>query len=122
MRAESLAVYGVDLYPIGPRPRTGPTSSRPSSTSCSWPARAQPASPPGASSHELGTAVDVATPEMRDMIDQIGASFGWAKVEAPDRVVARQLRGRLIPVPRRQTLGQAVDVAGPERQQHVALP
>jgi murein DD-endopeptidase MepM/ murein hydrolase activator NlpD len=37
-----------------------------------------PANPPGSSSHELGVAVDVATPEMRSVIDQIGGQFGWA--------------------------------------------
>jgi LAS superfamily LD-carboxypeptidase LdcB len=36
-----------------------------------------PANPPGTSSHELGVAVDVATPEMRSVIDQIGAAYGW---------------------------------------------
>jgi LysM repeat protein len=37
-----------------------------------------PANPPGSSTHELGIAVDVATPEMRSVIDQIGGQFGWA--------------------------------------------
>jgi hypothetical protein len=34
---------------------------------------------PGTSNHGWGTAVDVATEEMRSMIDQIGAGFGWSK-------------------------------------------
>ena len=41
------------------------------------------AAPPGTSAHELGTAVDLATPEMRHVVDLIGARFGWEKVEAP---------------------------------------
>lgn len=36
-----------------------------------------PANPPGTSSHEVGLSVDVATPEMRNVIDQIGAQYGW---------------------------------------------
>jgi hypothetical protein len=34
---------------------------------------------PGTSNHGMGTAVDLATTEMRDMIDQIGAQYGWSK-------------------------------------------
>ena len=34
---------------------------------------------PGTSNHGLGHAVDVATHEMRSMIDTIGVSFGWSK-------------------------------------------
>ena len=37
-----------------------------------------PANPPGSSSHELGVAVDLASPEMRSVVDQIGAQFGWS--------------------------------------------
>jgi hypothetical protein len=36
------------------------------------------------SSHQLGTSVDVATPAMRSVIDQIGYAYGWGKFEAPD--------------------------------------
>ena len=34
---------------------------------------------PGNSNHGWGLAVDVATPEMRAMIDRIGEKYGWAK-------------------------------------------
>jgi len=37
-----------------------------------------PANPPGSSSHELGVAVDLATPEMRSVVDQIGGAYGWS--------------------------------------------
>jgi murein DD-endopeptidase MepM/ murein hydrolase activator NlpD len=37
-----------------------------------------PANPPGTSSHELGVAVDLATPEMRSVVDQIGGAYGWS--------------------------------------------
>ena len=42
-----------------------------------------PANPPGCSSHELGVSVDLATPAMRDIVDQIGWQYGWGKIEAP---------------------------------------
>ena len=35
------------------------------------------------SSHELGTAVDVDTPEMRWVIDQIGWKYGWTRFTGP---------------------------------------
>jgi hypothetical protein len=38
--------------------------------------------PPGSSSHESGTAVDLETPEIW-VIDQIGSKYGWGKVHAP---------------------------------------
>jgi hypothetical protein len=34
---------------------------------------------PGTSNHGMGLAVDVATQQMRQMIDRIGRRFGWAK-------------------------------------------
>jgi hypothetical protein len=34
---------------------------------------------PGTSNHGLGLAVDLATHQMRDIVDQIGAKYGWAK-------------------------------------------
>jgi hypothetical protein len=34
---------------------------------------------PGTSNHGWGLAVDLATPEMRTMVDQIGAKYGWSK-------------------------------------------
>ena len=83
MRAESLELYGVDLYPGGAL-----------SAYCTYEQQAglyeaylagvgSPANPPGMSSHELGTAVDVETPEMRWVIDQIGSRYGWSKIHGP---------------------------------------
>ncbi len=83
MRSESLAVYGVDLYPSGPVSGYRTYEQQAELYGLFLAGQGEPADPPGASSHELGTAVDLATPEMRDVIDQIGASYGWAKVEAP---------------------------------------
>jgi LysM repeat protein len=83
MRQESLNDYGVDLYPEGPlgayrtydqqaelyRQYLNGTGAR--------------ADPPGTSEHNLRIALDLATPEMRSIVDAIGPAFGWAKVTAP---------------------------------------
>jgi hypothetical protein len=37
------------------------------------------AAKPGTSNHGWGTAVDLATHEMRAMVDRIGAKYGWSK-------------------------------------------
>lgn len=37
------------------------------------------AAKPGTSNHGWGNAVDVDTPDMRDMLDSIGAKYGWSK-------------------------------------------
>jgi hypothetical protein len=34
---------------------------------------------PGSSNHGFGMAVDLATPQMRTMVDRIGRRYGWAK-------------------------------------------
>jgi LysM repeat protein len=83
MRQESLATFGVDLYPVGPQSAYRTYEQQAGLYELYLEGAGSPAHPPGSSSHETGTAVDVATPEMRDVIDQIGASYGWAKVEAP---------------------------------------
>jgi LAS superfamily LD-carboxypeptidase LdcB len=84
MRQESLNKYGVDLYPEGPlgafrtydqqaelyRKYLNGTGAR--------------AAPPGTSEHNLGIALDLATPQMRSIVDSIGPAFGWAKVTAPE--------------------------------------
>jgi LysM repeat protein len=84
MRQESLREYGVDLYPEGPlgayrtydqqaelyREYLNGTGAR--------------AARPGTSEHNLGIALDLATPEMRSIVDSIGPAFGWAKVTAPE--------------------------------------
>lgn len=84
MRQESLNRYGVDLYPEGPlgayrtydqqaqlyRKYLNGTGAR--------------AAPPGTSEHNLGIALDLATPQMRSIVDSIGPAFGWAKVTAPE--------------------------------------
>ena len=84
MRGESLRLYGVDLYPGGPLSAYRTYDQQASLYDLYLSGQGPPANPPGTSSHELGTAVDVATPEMRWVVDQIGANYGWGKVHGPD--------------------------------------
>jgi LysM repeat protein len=83
MRAEALSVYGVDIYPGGPVSAYRTYGQQAELYSAFLAGYGAPANPPGESSHELGTAVDVDTPEMRWVIDQIGWKYGWTKVHGP---------------------------------------
>jgi D-alanyl-D-alanine carboxypeptidase/LysM domain len=84
MRQESLEVYGVDLYPGGTASAYRTYEQQAELYSSYLSGTGSPANPPGSSSHEYGTAVDVETPEMRWVIDQIGWKYGWGKVHGPD--------------------------------------
>lgn len=83
MRQDSLALYGTDLYPNGPASAYRTYDQQAQLYQAYLDATGAPADPPGTSSHELGTAVDVATPEMRAIVDAIGSQFGWGKVHGP---------------------------------------
>jgi LAS superfamily LD-carboxypeptidase LdcB len=83
MRAEALSVYGIDLYPGGAMSAYRTYEQQAQLHAAYLAGYGAPANPPGTSSHEWGTAVDVATPEMRAVIDQIGAKYGWSKVHGP---------------------------------------
>ncbi len=83
MRAQALSDYGVDLYPAGPLSAYRTAAQQGEMYELFLSGAGAPANPPGASSHELGISVDLATPEMRSVIDAIGASYGWGKYEAP---------------------------------------
>ena len=83
MRAEALSVYGIDLYPGGPMSAYRTYEQQAQLYDAYLAGQGAPANPPGTSSHEWGTAIDVATPEMRSVIDQIGAKYGWTKVHGP---------------------------------------
>jgi LysM repeat protein len=84
MRAESLSVYGIDIYPGGVVSAYRTYEQQAALYQMFLDGTGAPANPPGTSSHELGTAVDVATPDMRWVVDQIGWKYGWAKVHGPD--------------------------------------
>jgi len=83
MRAEALSAYGIDIYPGGPVSAYRTYEQQSELYGAFLAGYGAPANPPGTSSHELGTAVDVASPEMRSVIDQIGWKYGWAKVNGP---------------------------------------
>ena len=83
MRAEALRIYGVDLQPGGPMSAYRTYDQQAELYDLYLSGQGAPANPPGSSSHEVGAAVDVATPQMRQIIDEIGAGFGWGKVHAP---------------------------------------
>jgi LAS superfamily LD-carboxypeptidase LdcB len=84
MRDQSLYLYGQDLYPDGPLSAYRSYDQQAYLYDLYLSGQGAPANPPGTSSHETGLAVDVATPEMRWVIDQIGAGYGWGKLHAPD--------------------------------------
>ena len=77
MRAAALDGFGVDLYPGGPLSAFRTYEQQAYLYELFAAGHGAPANPPGGSTHELGVAVDVAEPLMRDVIDQIGAGYGW---------------------------------------------
>jgi hypothetical protein len=83
MRAEALSGYGTDIYPGGPLSAYRTYGQQAELYQAFLAGYGAPANPPGSSTHELGTAVDVASPQMRWVIDQIGSKYGWSKVSAP---------------------------------------
>jgi len=79
MNAESVRKYGVTLRPTG-----GMSSYRTySQQQYLWnlwrSGRGNLAAHPGTSNHGWGLAVDLATPQMRTIVDKIGAKYGFAK-------------------------------------------
>jgi LysM repeat protein len=83
MRAEAMSTFGTDVYPGGPLSAYRTYEQQAELYRAFLAGYGAPANPPGSSSHELGTAVDVESPEMRWVIDQIGWKYGWGKVHAP---------------------------------------
>ncbi len=77
MREESLATFGVDLYPAGPVSAYRTWEQQAYLYDLYLSGQGAPANPPGSSSHEMGIAVDLAGEEMRSVIDQIGPAYGW---------------------------------------------
>lgn len=76
MNQESQRRYGVTLRPLGPA-----SSYRTYDQQVSIYKTARPgwAANPGTSNHGWGLAVDIATHQMRSIVDEIGAKYGWAK-------------------------------------------
>jgi LysM repeat protein len=78
MRQASLSQFGVDLYPSGTLSGYRTYDQQAYLYDLYLAGQGEPANPPGSSSHEYGGAVDLADPAMRDVVDQIGATYGWA--------------------------------------------
>ncbi len=83
MREQALAGFGIDLYPAGPLSAYRTSTQQGEMYELFLIGVGAPANPPGYSSHERGLSVDLATPAMRDVVDQIGWQYGWGKLEAP---------------------------------------
>ncbi|MGI9021103.1 MAG: LysM peptidoglycan-binding domain-containing protein [Solirubrobacterales bacterium] len=77
MRAEAMSTYGVDLHPAGPVSAFRTHDQQAYLYDLFLSGAGAPANPPGSSSHEVGSAVDLATPEMRSVLDAIGPAYGW---------------------------------------------
>jgi LysM repeat protein len=84
MRQASLSTYGIDLYPAGPFSAYRSYAQQLYLYNLYLSGQGSLAAAPGTSSHEYGYALDLADPSMRTVVDQIGATYGWAKTEAPD--------------------------------------
>jgi LysM repeat protein len=78
MADAAMAQFGVDLHPGGTLSANRTYEQQAMLYEQFLAGTGAPANPPGSSSHELGVAVDVATPEMRSVIDQIGGQYGWS--------------------------------------------
>jgi hypothetical protein len=83
MRQESLRLYGIDLYPVGPLSAYRSYAQQLYLYELYVSGQGNLAAEPGSSSHEYGVAVDLADPAMRTVVDRIGGRYGWAKSEAP---------------------------------------
>ncbi len=83
MHQASVAELGVDLYPAGPASGYRSFDQQAGFYEAFQAGTGPLAAPPGGSAHGAGRAVDLASPE-RQAVDQIGARYGWAKVEAGD--------------------------------------
>jgi LysM repeat protein len=83
MRQEALSAYGIDIYPGGPVSAYRTYEQQAALYEAFLNGTGAPANPAGTSPHERGVSVDLPTSEMRSVIDQIGAKYGWGKVHAP---------------------------------------
>ncbi len=78
MAAAAREQFGIELYPAGTMSAHRTAEQQQYLYDQFLAGLGAPANPPGSSTHEVGVAVDVATPEMRDVIDQIGGAYGWS--------------------------------------------
>lgn len=83
MNEEARRRYGVELRPTGSQSSYRDIDGQWYFWNLYQSGRGNLAAYPGTSNHGLGRAVDLATPQMRAIVDEIGAKYGWRKVEAP---------------------------------------
>lgn len=79
MREEIKAKAGVEIRPTGPRSSYRSLYWQKYFWSLYQSGRGNLAAVPGTSNHGLGLAIDVATPQMADLINKYGAKYGWQK-------------------------------------------
>lgn len=78
MNVESRKRYGVELRPTGSM-SSYRTYAQQQYLWNVYQNGGNLAAIPGTSNHGWGLAVDFATPQMRSIVDQIGAQYGWSK-------------------------------------------
>ena len=83
LRQAGLAQYGIDIYPAGTLSAYRTYDQQSYLYNLYLAGAGAPANPPGSSPHEYGTSVDLASPEMRTVIDSLGPAYGWSKVHGP---------------------------------------
>lgn len=79
MNAESVRRYGVTLRVTSARTAYRPLADQWYFWNLYRSGRGALAAYPGTSNHGLGIAVDLASPQMRRIVDAIGAKYGWSK-------------------------------------------
>jgi hypothetical protein len=79
MNVEARRRYGVELRPTGSRSSYRTYADQQHFWQLYQAGKGALAARPGTSNHGLGLAVDVPTQRMRQIIDAIGAKYGWAK-------------------------------------------
>jgi hypothetical protein len=70
---------GVELRPTGSKSSYRTLAQQQELWDLYTSGRGNLAAHPGTSNHGLGIAVDLATPQMRAVVDQIGRKYGWSK-------------------------------------------
>ena len=79
MNQESREKYGVELRPTGPLSSYRDYAGQQQLWNAYQNGTGNLAAYPGTSNHGWGLAVDFATPQMRSIVDSIGAKYGWSK-------------------------------------------
>lgn len=79
MRKDILSKTGLAICPVGPRGSYRSLYWQKYFWSLYQSGQGNLAAYPGTSNHGLGLAVDVATPQMAELINKYGAKYGWQK-------------------------------------------